>query len=160
MASNLVYKQFSAESLQAQRPLVHAMKHFLKGAQQKNWQQTDQISLVMEATQIVTYARFVPFEHTLWLRGLYCIPSHREQGLASTLLAFSAERLAILGYQQIVAFALCELSPFYQKLGYQSIDLSDLEESQPFLAERFKQAQTQTKPWRLMQKTLTSALLV
>lgn len=135
--------------------LTYKLKHFLKQAQQKNWQQSDQVFLVVHQHSVIGYARFVPQENgAFWLRGLYVDPQHRKQGIAAELIRYAENALAATEGEQIICFALTHLERFYRRLGYQPLDESILQSIDPHLYARFRLAQESGKSWLLLQKHL------
>ncbi|MBO1923717.1 GNAT family N-acetyltransferase [Thiomicrorhabdus sp. 6S3-12] len=135
--------------------LIYKLKHFLKQAQQKNWQQSDQVFLVVHQNSVIGYARIVPQENgAFWLRGLYVDPQWRKQGVASALIRNAENALAATESGQVICFALAHLEHFYRRLGYQPLDESQLQNIDPHLHTRFRQAQESGKSWLLLHKAL------
>ncbi|QKI88659.1 GNAT family N-acetyltransferase [Thiomicrorhabdus xiamenensis] len=136
-------------------PLIYKLKHFLKQAQQKNWQQSDRVFLVVHQDRIVGYARLVPQENSaFWLRGLYVDPHWRNQGIAANLIRSAENALAVTEGGQIICFALEHLERFYQRLEYQPLDELQLQNINPYLHTRFRQAKENGKSWLLLRKHL------
>ncbi|BBP46602.1 hypothetical protein THMIRHAS_19750 [Thiosulfatimonas sediminis] len=133
--------------------LLFKVKHFVKSAQQKNWQRADAIFVSMHKDSVIGYARLVPIEpKSYWLRGLFVSPAFRRQGVALKLLKQIHQRLC--AQQQsatIFCFPLAHLEQLYRTLDYEDCLISDLPAS---LAMRFQQAQAEGKNWRLMRLKL------
>ena len=130
------------------------IKHFLKLAQQKNWQQDDKVFIAKIDNKVIGFARFVTVtSNHFWLRGLFVLDEYRRQGIAAKLIKFSHQKLAPESSNEvkISCFPLDHLHDFYHRLGYQTTLADNLPET---LALRYKQAQKDGKTWLLMQTTL------
>lgn len=149
MKNTVHYQALSASD---DATLHFKVKHFLKVAQQKNWQQNDKVFIALNNQTLIGYARFVSInDEACWLRGLFVLPDYRRQGIAAGLMQFAHQHLSTQA-QQIFCFPLAHLDKFYQPLGYQAIPSTELPET---LVKRYQQAQQEGKNWLLMRMHLT-----
>lgn len=152
MENQLNYIALQTENSPA---LYFQTKHFLKLAQQKNWQKEDEVFIAMHASKVIGYARFValPESGDLWLRGLFVLSQYRRQGIAANLLQFAHHYLASNKHEfdSVICFPLEHLDNFYRRLGYQTVQLENLPSE---IQQRYRQAEQDGKHWLLMQKSL------
>lgn len=150
----------------------YPIKHFLKrhkthGANRDDWIFTVKLintdnSASENSSPLIGIARLLPVEDsttTLWLRGLFIVPEHRHQGIATALLEFIHQQLIedkrFESITKIAAFSETHLQLFYQQNHYQQLLAEQIEkELPPSLWLKFDNASRNNKNWLCWQLTL------
>lgn len=131
------------------------IKHFLKRHKQSSANHLDKIYIVRQQNSLIGIAKLIIISDAsntkqYWLRGLYIDENWRNQALASRLLTFINQNLALSGKPtEIFAFPFKHLDRFYLQNGYQHIAIEQLPKQ---LEERYKIATQQQKNWLCMAK--------
>ncbi|QCU90685.1 GNAT family N-acetyltransferase [Thiomicrorhabdus sediminis] len=149
----------------------YQIRHFLKrhkthGANRDDWIFTVKLihsdNNASENKPLIGIARLLPVEDsitTLWLRGLFIAPEHRNQGIATALLEFIHQQLVedkhFESITNIAAFSETHLQLFYQQNHYQQLLAEQIEkELPPSLWQKFDNASRNNKSWLCWQLTI------
>ena len=128
----LVIKKWAGDNFRPVNKFYRSQKH--KGSASGD----EQIFVIYQGEDIVAAVRLVPHPNYFWLRGLYVKSELRGQRLGSLLLKQIHEHIAL----PIYCFPYEHLQGFYNRSGYQLLELQQLPEAMRDLYKRYSRKGT------------------
>ncbi|MEJ6078438.1 GNAT family N-acetyltransferase [Vibrio sp. 1-Bac 57] len=123
----------SLQFCQLQKHQIPLVNQFYKQVYKKGLANKSEQVFVIKNQQILCAARLKTVQGATLLTGVACLPALRGQGLTSNLLT----QLLSAQMQTIYCFPYPHLQIFYQRLGFQTLDVSTLPEKLGIQYQRY-----------------------